>query len=1058
MKRLLLLLAVCTACISGVWAQAQTISGKVVDASTGEPIIGASVVVEGTSTGSITDVDGYFAVDCAPGAKLMVSFIGMKTTEVDAKDGIVVELTEATSELDEVMVVAFGTTTKKSFTGSASVVKSDDIEKRQASNVTNTLAGSVAGVQGMSANGQPGTISTIKIRGIGSINASTSPLYVIDGMPATDDYVATISNNDIESVTVLKDAASSALYGARGANGVILITTKRGTSKDAKITVEGKWGNNQRALPNYNVMTDPGMYYEKHYEALYISQLSKGSAYAHNYANQYLLDPNNNGLGYLVYTIPEGQRLIGTNGKLNPNAVLGYNDGEHYYTPDNWFDELFKTDNLRQEYNLNISGSSDKFNYYSSFGFLDDSGLMENSDYSRFTARVNLEYQAKKWLKIGTNMNYANTKQHYPDDQTDSGSSGNLFYVANFMAPIYPLYIRDAEGNVMVDHNGYTMYDYGDATEANFTRAFMNQSNPASAIELNKSLYKSHMFTGNFYATAELYDGLKATAKIALGYYGTRYQSTLNPYYGQFANMGGQAYVYAANSMTVNQQYLLTYHKTFAGVHNVDLLAGYEIFNYSVSSLSGTKTKLFNPDMAEVSNAILDPSTSSSSSYYSTQGFLAQAKYDYDNKYYVSASYRRDASSRFAPGKRWGDFWSVGAAWDIKSEQFMDAVELVDLMKLKLSYGGQGNDDLNAGFYPYADQYTLSNNNGAFANTLSYKGNPDITWETSYNLNGGVDFSLFGERLGGTIEGYWRRTEDMLYFKPVALSLGYSSLPVNVGSISNAGVEIELNGDVIDTRNVTWNIYANLSYNKNKVLKLDESLGGEWIDGSYIYREGEAMRQFYIREYAGVNPENGASMWYMDQEVVDEATGETVVEKVPTEDYTKATRYAQGDLLPKVYGGFGTSLNVYGFDLSVACSYQLGGKLYDNTYASLMHNGRSAGTNWHVDILNSWTPDNTETDVPRLNPSDTYTTNVSDRFLISSNYLSLQNITIGYTLPSKLSKKLHIEKLRIYGVADNVALLSARQGLDPRQGYLTSSSASMYSPIRSISGGVSITF
>ena len=1058
MKRLLLLLAVCTACISGVWAQAQTISGKVVDASTGEPIIGASVVVEGTSTGSITDVDGYFAVDCAPGAKLMVSFIGMKTIEVDAKDGIVVELTEATSELDEVMVVAFGTTTKKSFTGSASVVKSDDIEKRQASNVTNTLAGSVAGVQGMSANGQPGTISTIKIRGIGSINASTSPLYVIDGMPATDDYVATISNNDIESVTVLKDAASSALYGARGANGVILITTKRGTSKDAKITVEGKWGNNQRALPNYNVMTDPGMYYEKHYEALYISQLSKGSAYAHNYANQYLLDPNNNGLGYLVYTIPEGQRLIGTNGKLNPNAVLGYNDGEHYYTPDNWFDELFKTDNLRQEYNLNISGSSDKFNYYSSFGFLDDSGLMENSDYSRFTARVNLEYQAKKWLKIGTNMNYANTKQHYPDDQTDSGSSGNLFYVANFMAPIYPLYIRDAEGNVMVDHNGYTMYDYGDATEANFTRAFMNQSNPASAIELNKSLYKSHMFTGNFYATAELYDGLKATAKIALGYYGTRYQSTLNPYYGQFANMGGQAYVYAANSMTVNQQYLLTYHKTFAGVHNVDLLAGYEIFNYSVSSLSGTKTKLFNPDMAEVSNAILDPSTSSSSSYYSTQGFLAQAKYDYDNKYYVSASYRRDASSRFAPGKRWGDFWSVGAAWDIKSEQFMDAVELVDLMKLKLSYGGQGNDDLNAGFYPYADQYTLSNNNGAFANTLSYKGNPDITWETSYNLNGGVDFSLFGERLGGTIEGYWRRTEDMLYFKPVALSLGYASLPVNVGSISNAGVEIELNGDVIDTRNVTWNIYANLSYNKNKVLKLDESLGGEWIDGSYIYREGEAMRQFYIREYAGVNPENGASMWYMDQEVVDEATGETVVEKVPTEDYTKATRYAQGDLLPKVYGGFGTSLNVHGFDLSVACSYQLGGKLYDNTYASLMHNGRSAGTNWHVDILNSWTPDNTETDVPRLNPSDTYTTSVSDRFLISSNYLSLQNITIGYTLPSKLSKKLHIEKLRIYGVADNVALLSARQGLDPRQGYLTSSSASMYSPIRSISGGVSITF
>ena len=387
MKRLLLLLAVCTACISGVWAQTQTVNGKVFDASTGEPIVGASVVVQGTSTGTITSVDGDFTVECAPGAKLMVSFIGMETVIADAKDGMVVELAESTSHLDEVMVVAFGATTKKSFTGSASVVKSEDIQKRQSSNVTNTLAGSVAGVQGMSSNGQPGEITSIRIRGIGSMNSSNSPLYVIDGMPADNALVATISNSDIESVTVLKDAASNALYGARGANGVVLITTKRGSSKDAKITVEGKWGSNQRALPNYNVMTDPGMYYEKFYEAMYMSQLANGEAAAHAYASRNLLDHNNGGLGYLVYTIPEGQTLIGTNGKLNPQAVLGYNDGEHYYTPDNWFNELFNTGNLRQEYNLNVSGSSDKFNYYSSFSYLDDSGLMENSDYSRFTAK-----------------------------------------------------------------------------------------------------------------------------------------------------------------------------------------------------------------------------------------------------------------------------------------------------------------------------------------------------------------------------------------------------------------------------------------------------------------------------------------------------------------------------------------------------------------------------------------------------------------------------------------------------------------------------------------------
>ena len=417
MKRLLLLLAVCTACISGVWAQAQTVTGKVVDASTGDPIVGASVVVQGTSTGSITSLDGDFTVNCAPGAKLVISFIGLETKVVDAKDGMVVELAENTSALEEVMVVAFGTTTKKSFTGSASVVKSEEIQKRQSSNVTNTLAGSVAGVQGMSSNGQPGEVSSIRIRGIGSMSASNSPLYVIDGMPADNALVATISNSDIESVTVLKDAASNALYGARGANGVVLITTKRGTSRDAKITVEGKWGSNQRALPNYNVMTSPAMYYEKFYEAMYMSQLGNGEDAAHAYANKYLLDHNNGGLGYLVYTLPAGQSLIGTNFKLNPQAVLGYSDGEHYYTPDNWFNELFNTGNLRQEYNLNISGSSDKFNYYASFSYLDDAGLMENSDYQRFTSRVAVDYQAKKWLKIGTNMSYSHADQRAPRDQ-----------------------------------------------------------------------------------------------------------------------------------------------------------------------------------------------------------------------------------------------------------------------------------------------------------------------------------------------------------------------------------------------------------------------------------------------------------------------------------------------------------------------------------------------------------------------------------------------------------------------------------------------------------------
>ena len=1042
--------------IGQVWADAQTIHGTVLNAADGEPVIGASVQAKGTSKGTITDVDGKFAIEVEPGATLVVSFIGMTSQEVAAQEGLTVTLSEDSKELDEVMVVAFGTTTKKSFTGSASVVKADEITKRQSSNVTDALAGQVAGVQGLSTSGQPGTTSSIRIRGIGSMASSNAPLYVIDGIPANDDAVSTLSNSDIESVTVLKDAASNALYGARGANGVILITTKRGSTKDAQIKIDTKWGVNQRGIPTYKVMTDPAMYYETFYQALY-NQYGN-----HDDANRCLLDANNGGLGYQVYTIPDGERLVGTNGKLNPNAKLGYVNGNGYTLyPDNWYNELFKSNNFRQEYNLSVSGSTDKITYFASGSFLDDSGIIENSNFRRATGRINVDYQAKKWLKIGTNMGYSHADMQYPEeDEYGSYSSGNLFYVSNFMAPIYPLYIRDAEGNIMKDGNGYTMYDFGDATVNGETRAFMNQSNPASAIELNKSKYKKDIFTGKWFLQIEPWKGLKATANLGIHYGGVRYQTTANPYYGQFASSGGYAYVSSSRTVAIDQQYLLTFTRKF-GDHNVDALLGYENFRYLMSSMSGTKQKLFNPDIAEVSNAILSPDVSSSSDSYFTQGILLQAKYDYASRYYISASYRRDASSRFAPGHQWGNFWSVGLAWDIKSEPFMESVEQVDLLKLKASYGSQGNDALltsdgYSNYHVWADQYVISENNGEFATTLSYKGNADLSWETSYNFNAGIDFAFFNERLGGTIEGWRRRTEDMLYYRPVAASLGYSYLPVNIGSVSNAGMDVELHGDVVKTRNVTWSLYANLTFFKNTILKLSPELDGRWVDGNRIFLEGDAMYNLYIPAYAGVNKENGKSLWYMDEVNED---GYLTGNRVTTEKYSEATYYATGDILPKVYGGFGTNLNVYGVDLSVAFNYQAGGRLLDYGYRNLMHGGESssAGQNWHLDILNAWTPENADSDIPALNAGDRYVNGLSDRWLTSSNYVALQNITLGYTFPAKLTKKAHIEKIRVYAVADNIALWSAREGLDPRQGY-TTSNGTFYSPMRTISGGLNITF
>ena len=1063
MKKFLLVLSVCFIAFGQVLAQSQTISGTVLNAADDEPVIGASVQVKGTSKGTITDVDGKFTLEVDPNSVLVVSFIGMATQEVAAKDGVVVNLMEDSKQLDEVMVVAFGTSTKKSFTGAASVVKADEITKRQTSNVTNALAGQVAGVQGLSTSGQPGTTSSVIIRGIGSMYASNSPLYVIDGVPASGDDVSTLANADIESVTVLKDAASNALYGARGANGVILITTKRGNTRDAQVKLEARWGVNQRGVPSYDVMRDAGMYYENFYTALYNQYFAQygDATRAHNTASR-LLTAANGGLGYQVFAVPEGERLVGTNFKLNPRATAGFVTADGYMLKaDNWFNELFQSNNLRQEYNLSISGSTDKLTYFTSASYLDDSGIIQNSGFRRVTTRANVDYQAKKWLKIGTNMSYSHADMRYPqEEEYGNYSSANIFYVTDNIAPIYPLYIRDGNGQIMRDRNGFIMYDYGDGkTVTGASRAFMGQSNPASAIALDRSQYKKDIFTGKWFVQVEPIKGLKFTANLGLHYAGVRYNQTVNPFYGQYAERGGSAYVATSRVTAFDQQYLANYARKF-GEHNVDVMLGYENYHLITSSMSGQKDKLVNPFIAEINNAIKNPSVSSSSDSYFTQGILVQAKYDYASRYYISGSYRRDATSRFAPGKQWGNFWSVGAAWDIKGESFMDGVTNVDLLKIKASYGSQGNDALG-NYHVWADLYSFDENNGEYAKTMVQIGNRDLTWETSYNFNAGVDFGFFGERLTGTIEGWRRRTENMLYYKPVAASNGYTEKPVNIGSVSNAGMDAELRGQLIKTRNVTWSVYLNLTYFKNRILKLDPDLGGQWIDGTSIYREGESMYNRYLPAYAGVNPATGKSQWYID---VDDPNnpGQKIIKGGVTENYSEANsnyRYETGDLLPKIYGGFGTTLDVYGVDLSIAFNYQAGGRLYDNAYRNFMHGGygTSAGQNWHLDILNAWTPENTNTNVPAINAGDQYVNGVSDRWLISSNYVSLQNITLGYTFPAKLTKKAHIEKIRLYAVADNVALWSARKGLDPRQSF-TSSSNTLYSPMRTISGGLSITF
>ena len=1059
MKRKLMLLMTCLMIGIGlVNAQISKVTGNVTSEEDGLPVVGASVLVKGTTVGTVTDIDGNFTLTNVPSSAgtLVISFIGMQSQEVKIKPNVKVVLTSDSEQLEEVMVVAYGTAKKSAFTGSAATIKNEKITSRQTSNVTNALAGQVAGVQTTSSTGQPGKDATVRIRGIGSISASNTPLYVVDGVPY-DGEISAISTSDIESMTVLKDAASNALYGARGANGVILITTKRGKTGDARVTFDAKWGVNKRGIPSYETVSDPGKFYEMAYSAIYNADL-KGYAAAGDlasanaYANKTMLSSSY--LGYQVFTVPNGEQLIGMDGKLNPNATLGYSDGTYYYKPDNWSDELFEN-NLRQEYNLSVSGANDKMNYYMSAGYLDDQGIVPNSGFQRYSARLKADYQVKPWLKMSGNISFT----HYDsrEQDTESGTSNaNAFYAANIMGAIYPMYIRDAEGNIMIDNRGFQRYDYG--SDTNFKRKnVIPNANPLASYMLDLMKYSGDVVSGKWSADIDIWGGIKAKINIGIDANNVRSTDLVNPFYGQYSEtsgVGGIVSVSTQRTFSTNQQYLLTYNKTFNHIHNLDVLAGHENYNYKYQYLYGSREKIYNPNLPELNNGIMNQSNASYSQSYATEGWLFRVQYDYDGKYFGSASYRRDGSSAFHPDNRWGNFWSVGAGWLMNKESFLENQNWIDMLKFKISYGLQGNDNLlymngYRNYQPYMDQYTLTNNNSDFATTLYYKGNQDITWETSHSFNTGFDFAFWKGKLSGSIEYFSRKTTDMLYFKPVASSMGYSRFPENVGSMINRGVELDLNSNIFDTKDLTWDINFNLTHFKNKVLELAPELNGQLIDGSRIYREGESMYQLYLPKYAGVDPETGESLWALTEP---NEKGETT-----TTSYSEASshRFMTGDILPKVYGGFGTSLTFKGFDFSIAFAYQLGGRILDYTYQSLMSTD-AQGSAWHVDMLNAWTPENKNTNVPRMNVNDIYVSYSSDRWLTSSNYLSLQNITFGYTLPKNWTRKLQVEGVRLYFVADNVALLTARKGLDPRQGYVASDN--VYSPIRTISGGISLNF
>ena len=1059
-KRLMTFIACLFLSIGMALAQTQ-VSGTVTSSEDGSPVIGASIKVVGTNTGTVTNIDGNFSLNVSANAKLEVSYIGMVTKTVKAAKNMKIVLDPDNQSLDEVMVVAYGTAKKSAFTGSAAVVKSDDIAKVQVSNPVDALVGKVSGVQLYNNSGQPGvTTPSINIRGVGSINAGTSPLVIVDGAPYDGD-LNSISNQDIESMTVLKDAASAALYGARGANGVILITTKNANKGVSSITVDAKWGSNSRALPNYYTVDSPAKYYEMWYEGLY-NYAKNGFGYSNDmaakFANTNLTSSNDYGLGYNVYTIPSGEYLIGSNGKLNPNATLGrvveYDGQQYYLTPDDWTKAAYQN-GLRQEYTVSANGATDKSNFYASINYLNNEGITMNSNYKRFTARLKADYQLRSWLKVAGNFTYTHHNMNYLDADGDSNDSGNIFALTQ-MAPIYPLYIRDGEGNIMYDNvAGIKRYDYGNQDNAGLTRPFMTYSNPLSDNQLNILNDEGSSLNATGSAEIRFLKDFKFTSVNTVTMDESRGTNTVNPYYGQYVTSNGIVSKGHGRTWAYNYQQLLNWGHSF-GLNNVEAMLGHEYYRRRYYTLSGSKSNQFSTGNSELAGAVIASSQNSYTTDYNVEGFFGRALYNWNERYFGSVSFRRDASSRFAKENRWGNFWSFGGAWLISKEKWFN-VDWVDELKFKTSYGEQGND--NIGDYLYTNTYSISNSNNEIATVPASLGNKDITWEKNGNFNTGFEFSLLKSRLSGSIEYFYRKTSDMLFYFPLAPSFGYTGYYANIGDMRNSGVEIELNGDIISNKDLKWSAHLNLTAYKNKITKLPEERRSMTVDGvqgysssEYFFGQGESIYTFYLKKYAGVDENTGKALYWMDTK---DANG-NVTGQEKTDDYSKATYHLCGTALPDVYGGFGTSVSWKGFDLSVEFAYQLGGKVYDSTYQSEMSFTR--GMTFHSDMLNAWTPDNTKTNVPRMQYGDKYTASTSDRWLTSASYLSLQNINLSYTLPKSLISRIGLQNLRLYVTGDNLWLWSKRQGLDPRQSIAGSSTSAYYSPIRTISGGLSVTF
>ena len=1093
MKRISLTLAGLFMFIGLALAQTK-VTGTVVTFEDNEPIIGATIQVVGeTNIGTITDYDGKFVLDVPAGRKtLRITYVGMEPLDVavSAKP-LRIQLRSDANNLDEVVVVAYGTQKKTSLTGAIQEVKSEEILLRPTSSVASALEGTVTGVQVNSTYGVPGEDPSIRIRGIGTVNGSSSPLYILDGVPYGGN-ISDLNPQDIESMSVLKDAASAALYGNRASNGVILITTKKGKQGKLNVTLDIKQGTYSRGIPEYDRL-GTNQWMEAQWLNMKNNRMAAGddAATAATYASENLIADRL----YLNIYNKADNALFTSDGKLVSDAKMLGTYGEDL----DWYDQAIHNGH-REEYNLNANGATEKTDYLFSVGYLNENGYLKTSGFDRISGRAAVNVQPKKWFKTGFNVNA--THQTF-DSRYGTSSSGytNPFMYCRNIAPIYPVHLHDVNtGNYILDAFGNKQYDGGSYIDENgqvvITRNQYQDRHLLWENELNQD--KTIRNTMNAIAYADFYLPYNFTLTLK-GNLNTRTNSE-NSYDSAVIGDGkgnsgrGKRVDYRYKNYAFQQQLHWSHEY---GVHSVDALIAHENYSYTYNYLYGYKTQEVVPNMNNLINFTSITSLEDYNDTYHTESYLGRVRYGYDNRYNVEASFRRDGSSRFQKEARWGNFWSIGGNWVISNERFIKQHDWINYLKLRADYGEVGND-AGSGYYGYMALYELEQNANKGALYNVQLPNYDLKWETGQSWGVGIDGRLFN-RLNFSIEYFDKRNKDLLFDVYNPLSAGATSsssaesvITKNLGTISNKGVEISADMDVFKNKDWKINVGAEITFLKNEVVKLPEQNKDGIIDGTKKIVEGKSRYEFFTYTWEGINTANGFSLYKFDDEKyffktddgqtygnteAAEITGSNlpavvVIDGVP---YTYLTTYAKkefhGSALPNAYGSFHFTVSWKGLSLYTLFTYQLGGKVMDSNYSSLMS---ASGTPYslHKDVLNGWTYDQaTATDaidrngIPQLNNAplipgtsiEPDLNSTSSRWLTSASFLILKNINLTYDLPKSLVRKVDLEGIALTLACENLFTKTARKGMNPQQNFAGTQSNTFVTP-RVFSVGLNVKF